>query len=132
MLGAIGAKGEKGIPGTPGLKGDNGETIKIIPDTPPPPAPQIIDDSEICVDVEIVFHEAPKQGCTLPSDVVKKAIAEAIRMPENHFENVMLTTITKNGSRQLKVTFRTTKPAERIIKLKKGSIKLPLEKAKCS
>jgi len=132
VLGGSGAKGEKGIQGPPGPRGSKGETITIVEEITATPAPQIIEDSEICVDVEIVFHEAPKPNCILSSEIIKKAIAEAIGTPENHFENVLSNIITgKDQSRQLKVTFTTTKSAERVIKQRKANIKLPLDKAKC-
>lgn len=116
--GPLGAKGAKGEPG-PG-------SLTFEPDRPVPTS------GLICVDVEILFHNAPAEGCTLSPDAVKKSIASQIGEREENFENIRLFTKVQDGKRQLQVKFRTTENAERIIKADKGRIKLPLDKAKCN
>jgi hypothetical protein len=131
-MGPKGGKGILGPPGPKGVKGDTGYTTTITTVRNRTKIEDQVYRPDICVDVEIVFNEAPAEGCTLSPDAVKRSIATQLEESINDIQGVKLSIRTQQDKRQLQATFITTEKVERAIRKKKGHIKLPLDQARCN
>lgn len=124
--------GETGKRGPPGPKGDKGETgntvtvetVKEVTSTPMPPTGQRKPD--ICIDVEIIFSEAPANNCTLNTTLIQKSLAKQLNADEGHIQQLKMKIRSNQGKRELVMTFRTTKEVRDKMKTSKDKIKLPL------
>lgn len=88
----------------------------------------------ICVGVEILFDEAPKEGCTLSKEAITESIIRQLPHPHDihDFENVAVKVKVIDDERKLLVTFNTTEHVERDIRDYRRRIILPLDEETCN
>lgn len=141
--GGLGPLGEKGMPGPPGLKGAKGDAgyttviTTVVRNYTTGSQVKESRDPIICVGMEILFNEAPKEGCTLSKEAVTKSLVRQLDKAHDihYFENMEVKVKVIDDKRQLMVRFNTTVEVEQNIqnKYKNGpQITLPLDQATCN